>query len=146
MTAKSLGQQLVVEVFDWDMVGEDDFLGRVALCVDQVETGDSGAATAARWHPLEPKPPPPAEISGTITLRCFFDANQRKSLLLHVVSGADIPAADMNGLSDPYVIARLIRRGTEDDTERRAYKDRVTGLQIQVSLPTTTQPDVAASR
>jgi hypothetical protein len=60
-----------VSLYDHDMVGSHDFLGRIGIPVCSIEEG-GGARTHAHWVKLRSARPPPAPYLGTCYLSGAF--------------------------------------------------------------------------
>jgi Ca2+-dependent lipid-binding protein len=101
-------KNLVVDVFDYDRFGSNDFLGRVFLPITTI-TEDY----TEQWLELVEKTgdrPSTGEITGQVQLK--FKRRPQGSVMpeeidLHVIEAMNLMAADRGGTSDPFAVIRL---------------------------------------
>ncbi|KAJ1495431.1 C2 domain-containing protein, partial [Baffinella frigidus] len=111
-----------VEVFDWDFLGSNDFLGRLSLDVQDIPEpssledteveADSEAGLVDKWVPLEGVDGEGVPVTGEVRLRVrkftkpLSDETplpRDKVLSVGIVEAKELQAADWGGTSDPFV-------------------------------------------
>ena len=113
----SLMAELRIECYDYDMIGEHDFVGAVSLPVREV------AARRSEWFKLVHPDNPSFNAEVFLTLEPRFDdlerdtAQQIKSprddadmsavLTIGIIAARGLEAMDSNGTSDPYVVVHV---------------------------------------
>lgn len=98
--------QLKIEVYDWDRLSKNDFLGQASICdaeilriLQQARTSEA-AENQVLSFPLLAK-----QSRGKLGIRV---AIRGKRLLVHVVKGENLPNADPHSLSDPFCEVRKL--------------------------------------
>ncbi|EEH52441.1 uncharacterized protein MICPUCDRAFT_63907 [Micromonas pusilla CCMP1545] len=115
IAAKALeDDEVIVTLYDEDLVGAHDFLGQITIpvrAVDEARRGgserpwvgddDDGEPDAncsrvrAHWVKLQSKRPPPERDRGVVTLGCYLDADVEERLHVTVASARGIEAASV---------------------------------------------------
>ena len=117
----STATYLHFEIFHHNRSGPHALVGKVDVAVDQIQFG---RMCPARWIYLQHSVPAPAEVPGEVCMACYFDAEVPGRLHVQLVRAENLPAADANGLSDPYCVLQLVRGGGEDATSVHKLEDR----------------------
>ena len=58
----------------------------------------------------------------SVAAAAALQASNRYDLRIHVFQARDVPAADSNGLADPYIVARIAGREMRTHVRRRAAR------------------------
>ena len=95
-------QDVTVEIFDHDLVGASDFLGRIRIDCKRLCLG----LPLEGWHPLEGRKQGEGAQGGLEVRLLKRDRKKKEEFLIEVIEARKLTAADRGGSSDPFVVVQ----------------------------------------
>eukprot|EP01080_Neovahlkampfia_damariscottae_P006512 gene6512-10520_t len=90
LTFNNMNDDVIFEVYDWDLIGKHDSVGKTSIPVSKLQNGKNDL-----WLTLPPIKNTNPQLHVILELE--------PSIRLKVCEGKDLPAMDIGGTSDPFV-------------------------------------------
>jgi len=102
---RSSDAYLVFELWDHDVVGNDDMLGQIAFYVKDLKAARAGDAYAAAREAAWRAPTKTLQPLGTCNVAAYYEDDERQHLCVKVSSAKNICAANVFGTASAFIVA-----------------------------------------
>ncbi|GMH58109.1 hypothetical protein TL16_g02539 [Triparma laevis f. inornata] len=137
-------EKLILEIWDMDIAGKGDFLGRIGIDLDRLK--DPSFYNTPQTFPLGRCPELPDSYMKCVkegsTITCRFsptdfetEREPKKKMFMHVIEAFGLAKADRFGNSDPFAIVNLNRKKI---LKTKVINDVITPLwdeKVSIELP-----------